>query len=58
VFDRDVKVSWFGAATKDIPYLLSVISPPVRYGNQQVPPSRATGRPGLLKSRSFLLTRM
>jgi hypothetical protein len=57
VFDRDVRVSWFGArlllcgsvenkvdlcrfATKHMPYLLSVISPSVREGNRQVPPSR------------------
>jgi hypothetical protein len=75
VFDRDVRVSWFGArlflcgsvenkvdlcrfATKHMPYLLSVISPSVREGNRQVPPSRATDQPGRLKCRSFRFTRM
>ena len=66
MFDRDVRVSWFGARlflcgsgenkvdlcrfdTKHMPYLLSVISPSVREGNRQVPPSSATGQPGRLK---------
>lgn len=62
MFDRDVRLSWFGARvflygslenkvdvcrliTKHMPYLLSVVSPPVRYGNREVPLNRATGQP-------------
>ena len=52
------KVDMCRFITEHMPYLLSVISPPVRYDYRHVPLSRATGQPGRLKSRSFLLFRM